>query len=220
VALGYLAAVPEAGAALARAIAGVRPAQVDVVRRQLERGVNSPPASSMGRLFDAVAAVLGLRSVSRFEGEAAMALEAMAGDLPGTVLPFAITRRPDGCRELDPLPLLAFLGERAAGGEPAATLAAAFHDTIVHATAELVRHAAEDTQCRTVVLAGGCFQNARLQAGLRRRLGRDGFTVLVPTRFSPNDGAISLGQAAVGAARLAGWRSAVRGEIMSATGGG
>jgi hydrogenase maturation protein HypF len=202
-AAGYLSAVPEAAEALRRATTGIPDGLVQLVRRQLERGVNSPPASSLGRLFDAAAAVLGVRRISRFEGDAAMALEALAADVPGSVLPFCITSRDGGIHELDPVPALVMLGERAAAGESVAMLAASFHDTVVHATAELVRHVHEDTGCRTVALGGGCFQNARLLSGLRSRLERDGYEVLVPSRLSPNDGAISLGQAAIAAARLA-----------------
>lgn len=67
----------------------------------------------------------------------------------------------------------------------------------------------EDTGCTTVALGGGCFQNARLLAGLQRRLESMGARVLVPVRLGPNDGSISIGQAAVGAAVLTGWDSAV-----------
>ncbi|HEX9565156.1 MAG TPA: carbamoyltransferase HypF [Gemmatimonadaceae bacterium] len=219
-AMGYLAAVPEAGETLRRVTSGIDSLLVGLVARQLERQVNAPPASSMGRLFDAAAAVLAVRSVSRFEGDAAMALEALAGDLPGVILPFCITRKPDGVRELDAVPLLVTLGERLLLGEAPASLAASFHDTVVHATAELVRHAVEDTGCDTVVLAGGCFQNARLLAGLGRRLERDGHTVLLPRRLGPNDGAVSLGQAAIGAAVLTGLPSAVPTGIMATAEGG
>ena len=208
-AVGYLSAVPEAANALRRATTGIPDGLVKLVRRQLERSVNSPPASSLGRLFDAAAAVLGVRLLSRFEGDAAMALEALAADVPGSVLPFCITRRDDAIHELDPVPALVMLGERAAEGESLATLAASFHDTVVHATAELVRHVHDETGCRVVALGGGCFQNARLLSGLRRRLTDEGYEVLVSRRLSPNDGAISLGQAAIAAARMAGVRSAV-----------
>ena len=219
-AAGYLTGIPEATHALKRATTGIPDGLVKLVRRQLERGVNSPPASSLGRLFDAAAAVLGVRRISRFEGEAAMALEALAADVPGTVLPFCITNRDNGIHELDPVPALVMLGERAAAGESLAMLAASFHDTVVHATAELVRHVREETGCRTVALGGGCFQNARLLSGLRMRLEHDGYEVLVPRRLSPNDGAISLGQAAVAAARLAGVRGAVMTDVLITTNGG
>lgn len=203
VAAGYLAGAPEAGAAMARATDGIAPLLVGLVRQQLERRVNAPMASSMGRLFDAAAAILGLRRDARYEGEAAMALEAVAGDHPGSVLPFCLTGVAGGVRELDPLPLLVTLGERAAAGEAVESLAASFHDTIVHATAELVRHAVDETGCRIVALGGGCFQNARLLSGLRRRLESMECIVLVPRLLSPNDGAISYGQAAVAVARMA-----------------
>jgi hydrogenase maturation protein HypF len=210
-ALGYLWDVPEAANALERAVQGVPRHHVDLVRQQLARGLNAPRASSMGRLFDAAAAVLGIRKVSAYEGEAAMRLEAAAGKERGTNLPFCITRMPNGTSELDGAVILTALDARLRAGEPVTRLAAAFHDTIVHATSELVRHVAHDTGIGTVALGGGCIQNARLLSGLRRRLEHDGLTVLVPNRFSPNDGAISLGQAAVGAARLAGYATAVPG---------
>ena len=223
VAAGYLAAVPGAARVLERAMAGVPPLMAGLVRQQLARGVNSPPASSMGRLFDAAAAVLGVRQESWYEGEAAMALEAIAAGLPGTVLPFCITNTPAGTRELDPLPLLIALGERAAAGDPAGTLAACFHDTVVHATAELVRHAVDDTGCRTVALGGGCFQNTRLLGGLVRRLRSLGLEVLIPRLLSPNDGAVSYGQAAVAARRMAAGGSVMSGvslELASTNTGG
>jgi len=219
-AAGYLSAVPEATNALRRATTGIPSGLVKLVTRQLERGVNSPPASSLGRLFDAAAAVLGVRQISRFEGEAAMALEALAADVPGSVLPFCITNRDGAIHELDPVPALAMLGERAAAGESLALLAASFHDTVVHATAELVRHVHDETGCRTVALGGGCFQNARLLSGLRTRLEHDGYEVLVPGRLGPNDGAISLGQAAVAAARLSNARTALMTDVLVHANGG
>jgi hydrogenase maturation protein HypF len=207
--MGYLWDTPEAADVLERATAPVTRQELDLVRRQLERGLNAPWASSMGRLFDAAAAVLGVRLVSRFEGQAAMELEALAGGRAGTVLPFGILRRPDGVCELDPATILVSLAGRKERGDDVPTLAASFHDTVVHATAELVRHVAADTRCTTIALGGGCFQNARLLSGLERRLERDGYTVLRPRRLGPNDGAVSFGQAAVGAAILAGLPTAV-----------
>jgi hydrogenase maturation protein HypF len=219
-AIGYLSTVPEAMDAMRIATTDVPSQLVRLVRQQLAHGVNTPRASSLGRLFDAAAAILGIRRVSRFEGEAAMVLEALAADVPGTVLPFCITNREDGIHELDPVPALVMLGERAAAGDSLAVLAASFHDTVVHATAELVRHIHDETDCHTVALGGGCFQNARLLSGLRTRLVHDGYEVLVPRRMSPNDGAISLGQAAIAAARLAGSRSALMtNRLITANGG-
>jgi hydrogenase maturation protein HypF len=177
--------------------------------RQLERGLNSPLASSMGRLFDAAAAVLSVRHRSQYEGQAAMELEALASDHRGRVLPYRLTSESTGW-VVDPLPLLYALATRAAIGENTGALAASFHETVVTATAELVRRAATASGCRTVALGGGCFQNARLLSSLRQALQHDGFEVLVPRQLSPNDGAVSVGQAAIAAALLSGQSSTAR----------
>jgi hydrogenase maturation protein HypF len=108
----------------------------------------------------------------------------------------------DGRWVLDPVPLLAQLGRRQQGGEDAAELAAVFHESVAEAACVLASRVAEGEGLDTVALGGGCFQNARLLAGVRVRLERKGLSVLVPRRLSPNDGAISYGQAAVAAALL------------------
>ncbi|HEX6315235.1 MAG TPA: carbamoyltransferase HypF [Gemmatimonadaceae bacterium] len=178
-----------------------------IVERQLERGINAPRASSMGRLFDAAASVIGLRQQSQYEGQAAMELEALACRRRGTVLPYEVTGMRGGW-EFDPLPMLAALGARAQSGTDPGVLAASFHDTVVAASADLAGRARRVTGCGTVALGGGCFQNARLLSALRRALQREGFTVLAPRQLSPNDGAVSVGQAVVAAAVLSGRRSA------------
>jgi hydrogenase maturation protein HypF len=178
-----------------------------IVERQLERGINAPLASSMGRLFDAAASIMGLRQHAQYEGQAAMELEALASGRRGVVLPYDVTGAGDRW-EFDPMPLLATLGAESHAGTDAGVLAASFHDTVVAATADVVARARLATGCDTVALGGGCFQNARLLSSLRRALEQDGFTVLTPQRLSPNDGAVSVGQAMVAAAWLAGMPSA------------
>jgi hydrogenase maturation protein HypF len=201
-AAGYLSLEPERAPAFTRAFAGIDPVHVTLVAQQIAAGLHAPLASSMGRLFDAAAAVLGVRLMSRYEGHAAMELERLAGDRRGEPLPFPLTPDATGCWIMDPVPLLAALGERAQGGVDVADLAAAFHDAVVRATAQLVERVAGPETRGTVALGGGVFQNARLLATLRRRLAARGLTVLVPRRLSPNDGAVSYGQAAVAAALL------------------
>jgi hydrogenase maturation protein HypF len=105
--------------------------------------------------------------------------------------------------QLDPVPLLVELGERRQGGENLADLAASFHASIARATAELARRACEATGLATVALGGGVFQNARLLTSVQGLLTAMGLRVLTARRLGPNDGAVSYGQAAVGAARLA-----------------
>jgi hydrogenase maturation protein HypF len=96
------------------------------------------------------------------------------------------------------------LGEELACGATVRDLAARFHESITAAAAELATRVAADTGIGTVALAGGCFQNARLLMSLTDRLERLGLRVLAPRQLSPNDGAISYGQAAVAASRLQG----------------
>lgn len=202
VAAGYLSLEPGARPAFARAFEGVDAAKQSAVAQQLAAQLNSPLASSMGRLFDAAAAVLGVRQVAYYEGQAAMELEALAGDRPAAPLRFPVAETGDGTWTLDPVPLLVRLGERLARGEPVADLAAAFHESVAAATDELAARVALAAGLATVALSGGCFQNARLLASVRARLEARGLRVLVPRRLGPNDGAVSYGQAAVAAAVL------------------
>jgi hydrogenase maturation protein HypF len=205
-ALGFLGEAPELAKSFELAFQGVEPRRLELARQQLEQRLNAPQASSMGRLFDAAAAVLGVCREARYEGEAAMLLESLAGGQTGEVLPFCLIER-HGCVEFDPLPLLAALGELAGTAADIRYLAASFHDTVVRATVEMVRLVAAGSAVRCVALAGGCFQNGRLLAGVARGLREEGLQVLVPRELPPNDGAVSYGQAAVAAARLAGVES-------------
>jgi hydrogenase maturation protein HypF len=200
-ALGYRSLGGADRPAFAAAFADVPEHEVAVAERQITRRLNAPFASSMGRLFDAAAAVLGARRHARYEGQAPMELEALAGTAAAEPLPFPLTRE-DGRWQLEPLPLLAALEELRVRGDAPAQLAARFHESVAAGTALLVDHVAEATGLGTVALAGGVFQNARLLASLRRRLRDAGLDVLVPRVLSPNDGAVSFGQAAVAAATL------------------
>jgi hydrogenase maturation protein HypF len=206
-ALGYRSLAPAADGPFARAFAGIPPDEFWMALRQIEHSINAPLASSMGRLFDAAAAVLGVRRVARYEGQAALELEALAGARSAPRdLPFPATEV-DGCWHMDPIPLLAGLGEAAARGVPIPDLAAAFHSAVARTAAMVATAVGEAEGLDTVVLGGGVFQNARLLSETTRLLAAAGRRVLVPRRLSPNDGAISYGQAAVAAARLAAERS-------------
>jgi hydrogenase maturation protein HypF len=199
---GYQSLEPAAAHAFARAFNDVEEDTLGLVDQQITARLNAPLASSMGRLFDAAAAVLGVRRESRYEGQAAMELEALAGDRPAPPLPFPVSRNSEGVWTLDPVPLLVALGKRVRAGLHVPELAAAFHESVAAATVAAVDRVAEATGLRIVALGGGVFQNARLLESLMRRLEHNGFEVLVPRLLSPNDGAISFGQAAVAAAQL------------------
>ena len=202
-ALGYLSLEVDAAQEFALASVGIPHDERLMAFRQISRKVNAPLASSMGRLFDAAAAVLGVRRHATYEGQAAMELEALAGSQAAAPLTFPILEH-DGRLVLDPVPLLAALGEQRQKFVGVELLAARFHESVASAAAAVALRVADSVGLDTVVLGGGSFQNARLLSGVRRRLEEAGVRVLVPRRLGPNDGAISYGQAAVAAAILAG----------------
>jgi hydrogenase maturation protein HypF len=201
-ALGFHSLLPSMAATFDNAYSGIEQRERHAAERQIRQHVNAPMASSMGRLFDAAAAILGVCRRSRFEGEAAMRLEALADAHQAAPLPFPIVTEKTGLQVLDPLPLLAALAEKLARGEPVALLAAAFHESVACATAELAAELCVSTGLRVVALGGGSFQNARLTASVRARLEARGLTVLTPIALPANDGGLSFGQAVVAAALL------------------
>jgi len=178
-------------------------------------GINSPRASSCGRLFDAAAAALGIaRDHAAFEGQPAMLLEAAVDRLVFAALtdaemyPFALQRLGGhGLPYIEPLGMWRALLGDLLRGTPAGTIAARFHYALAHAVAALAialargEYAGEET-IDTVVLSGGCFQNVVLFQAVAARLERAGFTVLANARVPANDGGIALGQAAIAAAML------------------
>ncbi|TLM68886.1 MAG: carbamoyltransferase HypF [Deltaproteobacteria bacterium] len=184
-------------------LAAVPAAELALVRQALARGINAPLASSCGRLFDAVAAIVGLRNTVSFEGQAAMELEMIADPEAVTPYPFGLNMEADGL-VFDPRPLVRALVEAVSAGEAAARCAGRFHATL----AEMVRQVCLVVRARrgldVAVLSGGVFQNALLTTLVRERLMRAGFTVLTHSLVPPNDGGIALGQAAVAGRRLRG----------------
>ena len=155
----------------------------DEVRAGL--AVNAPLASGMGRLFDAVAAILGVRESVSYEGQAAIELEQLAGDVEAEPWPWSFR---------DATQLVTDCHARVRDGMPREQVAAAFHETVAAGAAAAC---AEARRPKTVVLSGGTFQNLRLLASTRARLEREGFRVLTHRLVPPNDGGISYGQAAV-----------------------
>jgi len=174
-----------------------RPGAV-VVAGMLQRNLNCPPSSSMGRWFDAAAGLLGISDCSAYEGQAAMLLESLAqAHGPAAALGAGYRARADGTLEL--LPLL----DRLAAERDAARGAAVFHATVIAALAEWVLAAAHASGLRTVALGGGCFMNGILSTGLRRELAAGGLRVLEARQLPPNDGGLALGQAWVARHALA-----------------
>ncbi len=175
---------------------------LETLERMLARGLNSPPASSTGRLFDAVAELLDLAPERlSHEGQAAMQLERAAArahrEYP---LPFTITLR-DGLTELDPSPLWPALIEALENGIPAEGLALGFHHSLAEHWGELAVEAAHLSNSRQVVLSGGVMQNCILQEALTAFLKTAGLEVLMHRQVPANDGGLALGQACIAAAR-------------------
>jgi hydrogenase maturation protein HypF len=170
-----------------------------VLARMVERRINTVSTSSCGRMFDAVAAILGMRDEVTYEAQAAIELETLARAAPSAarIYPLAIE---DGVVRLREM--FAAILDDMRRSMPKAQIARAFHDTV----AEMVRRMAADARAATginvVALSGGCFQNRLLLGASIARLQRDGFTVLTHHKVPANDGGLALGQAVIAAARL------------------
>ncbi|HTO95023.1 MAG TPA: carbamoyltransferase HypF [Bacteroidota bacterium] len=177
--------------------------EITNLRTMLGRGINSPLTSSAGRLFDAVASIAGLRQVSRYEGEAAMALEFALAEETDEGYTLTVTDAGpgmDGTYDprwiMDWSPMLSELLEDIERGTGAARIAARFHNGMVEGAVAVARRAARER----VVLGGGCFQNRYLLERMVGRLSAEGFRPYWHQRVPPNDGGISLGQIAVASA--------------------
>ena len=201
-ALGYCSLEPGLAVMFSSALNRVPEDERHAAEVQIRRGLNAPRASSMGRLFDAAAAVLGVCQVARFEGDAGMRLEALAGSRPAKPLPFPARVNDAGRIELDPIPLLVALAMGVRRGTPVADLAAAFHESVAAATAAVAMKLCTARGIGTVALGGGVFQNLRLMQSLSYRLESAGLEVLRPIALPANDGGLSYGQAVVAAAVL------------------
>ena len=160
--------------------------------------------TSAGRLFDGVAALLGIRPTVTYEAQAAIELEAAAAGEPldtpvADGWDAAITADDDGSAVLDPSPLVAHVVAARDRGATVPAVAAAFHAALGRSVAAMARDLAANAGVGTVALSGGVFQNARLTEIVERELTASGVEVLVHSRVPPNDGGVSIGQAAVAA---------------------
>ena len=167
------------------------PSERDTLAVMLERGVNTPVTSSAGRLFDAFAALLGLRQHASYEGQAAAELESVAGGGTDTLYDFPIRSTAEGPMIVDWQPALeTLLADLRAGTLPGPP-SVAFHAGLATAIADVAGRVGETT----VVLGGGCFQNARLTEMTAAALSTAGMRPFWPERVPPNDGGLALGQA-------------------------
>jgi hydrogenase maturation protein HypF len=200
-------------AAAAEAVEPPAPLREEVALRDWEAvgelvrtGVNSPPTTSAGRLFDAVSALCGVRARVNYEGQAAAELEGAAdpaetGAYPMPLIEAGEGRGPGGAVILDARETVLAIAADLQAGVAAGPLAARFHNALARATAEALARECEAAGTDLAVLSGGVFQN-RLLLERTSALAREAsLRVLVPVRLPPNDGGISYGQAAIAAAQ-------------------
>ena len=206
-ALAHLAAAGVAWDPALPPVAACAPAERNVLRHQLETGLNCVPTSSMGRLFDAVASLAGVRHTVDYEAQAAIELEGLARgvstvDAPYTFAVSAGDDSGDAPIVADPGPAVRAAATDAAAGVPAALIGARFHRAVVSLVVTLALDARERGAGHTVVLSGGVFQNTLLLSGARKALVGNGFRVLCHRQVPPNDGGLALGQVLVAASGL------------------
>ncbi len=178
--------------------------ELRTIGRMLERHLNTPLTSSAGRLFDAVAALAGVRDRVSYEGQAAIELEWLATTTTADgAYPFDVSQPEEGETEplvIDTRPLIRAVADDVRRGVEAARIARRFHSTLVEVIAVVCGRLRRATGLGAVVLSGGVFLNALLTREVVERLGVEGFRVYRHRLVPPNDGGLSLGQLAIAAA--------------------
>lgn len=169
------------------------------LRVQLEKKINTPMTSSMGRLFDAVSALAGVRQKVNYEGQAAIEFEAMADSSETGQYVFGVEAGRVRVRSA-----VEALIKDVMAGIPTSKISARFHNGLAEAVRETVTKISRDTSLRSVVLSGGVWQNITLLQKTISLLSKDGFEIYIHREVPTNDGGLSLGQAYIAASRLRG----------------
>jgi len=181
-------------------ISKVNSDELDIIKQQLRRGINSPLTSSAGRLFDAVSALVGVRGEIDYEAQAAIELEMLAPDkldeFESESYPFSIVEH-QGMRVVRLGELFSAIVQEVKNQIPAPIISLKFHNTMAEIITEMCKLIAEDTGINQVALSGGVFQNRLLLKLATAALQKEGFSVLTHYLVPCNDGGISLGQAVI-----------------------
>jgi hydrogenase maturation protein HypF len=172
----------------------IEPPVVDIVRRQVQRKLNTPETSSMGRLFDAVAALMGIRNEVTYEAQAAMELEVLSKSALSAASPYPFEIDDHVIRLGE---LLEHVIEDVRKNESAGLIGARFHHTICKMAVDVCQRIRRQTGIREVALSGGVWQNQVLLDLIRSALWKDDFVVFTHRLTPANDGGLALGQAAV-----------------------
>jgi len=189
-------ALGERGRGVAEKLFPARLNEIAVIDKMLRAGINSPPASSCGRLFDAVAALLGGCQVNTYDGQAAIELGELVPAYLAALNPYPFTLQ-DGIIETGPT--IAALAEDLEHGRDPAVIARCFHDTVISMVLQAVDRVRSQSGLERVVLSGGCWYNRYLLTAVCQILGAQGFQVYRHTQVPTGDGGISLGQAMIAA---------------------
>jgi hydrogenase maturation protein HypF len=181
-------------------VASLPPAERTLLAAQLDHRINTVPTTSMGRLFDAVSALAGVRQVATYEAQAAIELEALVDLTEGRSYKFDFPNA-DGPLVIDPQPVLAAIVDDVRDAVGPGVIAARFHTAVASMIVEVAERIRTRTGIATVGLSGGVFQNATLTHAAADALGEKGFAVLTHRLVPPNDGGLALGQAVIAATR-------------------
>jgi hydrogenase maturation protein HypF len=169
-------------------------AKIDILVRMIQKGINSPLTSSCGRLFDGVAALIGLRDTVAFEGQAAMELEMVQSRESEAPYDVEVLKSPEAIQIL-PQPIIRGVVEDVRQGASKEQISRRFHRTLVEVLTQVCRLLRADRGLGKVALGGGVFQNRTLLTEMEARLRAEGFQVFSKSLVPSNDGGISLGQA-------------------------
>ena len=166
--------------------------ELRLIETMLSRGINSVHTSSVGRLFDGIASIIGLRQMNNYEGQAAMQLEFIADPSVSDSYPVELILNASGPAIVETSGMVSAIIRDSSDRIPTSLIAARFHNTLVEAIALVARHAGDEK----IAVSGGCFQNKLLTERALTRLKLEGFNVYWHQRIPSNDGGISLGQIA------------------------
>ncbi len=183
-------------------VAACPAAELKLLRQQLEMNLNCVATSSMGRLFDAIASLIGVRHEVNYEAQAAMEMESLAArvvDADPLAYRMSISNPPGGCHVIDPGLLIEQVCNDFKSGVEPSRIAAQFHHAVANMVVDVCQLARQEVELNTVGLTGGVFQNVLLLRLTKQRLSEQGFDVLTHSIVPPNDGGLALGQAIVAA---------------------
>jgi hydrogenase maturation protein HypF len=180
-------------------VAAAPPSELAILAQQLERELNTVPTSSIGRLFDAVASLAGVRHEINYEAQAAIELENLVLDDETGAYSFNIVTETPHPIQIDPAPVLHAVIDDVRAGTPTGAIAACFHNGLAAMTRDVCLRLREETGLSEVALSGGVFQNVTLLGTTVPLLREAGFTIYTHCLVPPNDAGISLGQAVIAA---------------------